>query len=243
MISINTRSLTIPPREMSLVHPLHDDSVEVWFGSVDTVDNGLCPLSGLLGSEEISRAYRFHFEKDRRAFIARRSTLKILLGLYLATEPGMIKLTYGKWGKPDIAGQYKNAHVQFTISHSGNLFLMAFSKNRRVGIDVEHVHDLTGCDRLAQNFFTSRENSALRSFPQSERAHAFFQCWTRKEAVLKALGCGLSLGLSAVEVSIEPDEPVRVVSIQGDTDSALRWSLWSLAISPQAVAALAVETA
>ncbi len=127
------------------------------------------------------------------------------------------------------------------MSHSHGVALYAVTRDREVGIDLEFIRRDLEVEQIAERFFSRRETATLRALPTALREYAFFLCWTRKEAYIKARGEGLSLPLDQFDVSLIPGEPAALLSTQPDSDEALRWSLQELTLASGYVAALAVE--
>lgn len=152
--------------------------------------------AALLSPEERGRAARFRFDRDRAHFSVCRGTLRRLLGEALSLAPERIEFSYGAHGKPETAG------INFNVSHSGGFALIAISKRRVVGVDIERMDRSFADDRIPERFFSPGEVLALRALPQGDQLEAFFRIWTRKEAYLKACGLGLSLALDSFDVSL-----------------------------------------
>ena len=198
-------------------------------------------LQQVLGPDELTRANRFHFEKDRRYFIAARAGLRKLLGNYLKVDAAEIRLTYNKYGKPSLAESLNKSAISFNLAHSGGLGLYGFSLGRRIGVDLEYVRpEFTGHE-IAQQYFSQREATELERVPLALRNQAFFNCWTRKEAFIKALGLGLSLPLKEFDVSLAPTAPAALLETRWSPQEASRWSLTALDVAAGYVAAVAVE--
>jgi 4'-phosphopantetheinyl transferase len=197
-------------------------------------------LLGTLAPDEIERAGRFRFERDRRRFIVGRGVLRAILGRYLAVEPRLISFLYGKRGKPRLADEFDIPALQFNLAHSGELALYAFGLGRRIGIDVEYVRPLSDAEEISARFFSSRENDALRALPQDQRLAAFYRCWTRKEAYLKAIGDGLARPLDQFTVSLSPGETAKLFEISDPNESA-RWSFRALVPKAGYMAAVVTE--
>ncbi len=191
----------------------------------------------LLSTDERQRAERFHFERDRRRFVVGRGLLRTVLGRYLQVSPDCLQFRYGPQGKPALAG---GNGLHFNVSHSGELALYAVALEREVGVDIERIASLKEVDDLAERCFSERENIVLRSLPAERRQQAFYTCWTRKEAYLKATGKGLSLPLDQFDVSVLPEEPAALLNTRPVAEEAARWSLASLEPHPDYMAALAV---
>ncbi len=219
--------------------PLTTDQVHVWRISLEVSDPLLSRLREVLADDERQRAERFHFEKDRRHFTTARGAMRILLAGYLACPPEEVRFAYSNYGKPRLT---QESNLRFNLTHSHGLALLAVTHGREIGVDVERLRDMEGDgEPLAQRFFSPREAAVLRSLPPQLRREAFFLCWTRKEAYIKANGKGLSLPLDQFDVSLHPEEPAALLATQHDPQEAPRWSLRSLAPGEGYVAAVAVE--
>jgi 4'-phosphopantetheinyl transferase len=189
----------------------------------------------------MARAERFHFRIDRQRWVVGRGVVRRLLGNYLGVRPAEVRLWYNSHGKPALAGESGRGGVKFNVSHSGELLLLAIGKSRAVGVDVEHVRPMPDWRELAGRFFAPTEIASLDRLPDAERHRAFFQCWTRKEAYVKAHGLGLTLPLDRFAVTLAPDEPARLVSTDHDPAQLGRWTLRDVSPRSDYVAALAVE--
>lgn len=229
-------------REPSWSIPAHppalcDGDIHVWRTALDRPASIVGPLRQSLSSDEQARADRFHFERDRRRYIVGRGALRSILSGYLNADPHRLQFRYGHNGKPALIS---NA-LQFNVAHSRGLALVAVTPQQEVGVDVEYMRPVLDADQLAERFFSARESAALRSLPAHERHAAFFTCWTRKEAYIKAIGEGLSQPLDQFDVSLAPGEPPHFLSIRGDRAEAQHWSLFSLAPDENYAAAIAVR--
>jgi 4'-phosphopantetheinyl transferase len=151
-----------------------------------------------------------------------------------------MRFAYGPKGKPDLAPGSAVGGIRFNVAHAGGLALVAVTRGREVGVDLEQVRDVD-VEGIAERFFSAREVAALRRLPPAIRAEAFFRCWTRKEAYVKATGDGLSAGLEQFDVSLLPGDPAAMLAHRGDPSEVGRWSLRDLAPAPGYVGALAVE--
>jgi 4'-phosphopantetheinyl transferase len=198
-------------------------------------------LRHTLAADELERAERFHFEKDRQHFIAGRGLLRLILGHYLDTTPSQLRFHYSDYGKPALVLSPRQAPLNFNVSHSYGLALYAVTLGREVGLDVEKIRSDLEYEEIAERFFSPRESAVLLRLPTEVKPRAFFNCWTRKEAYIKARGEGLSLPLDQFDVSLAPGEPARLLDVRGDPQEASRWSLQALKPVSGYVAALAVE--
>lgn len=222
-----------PPPDISI----GADEVHVWRATLLASAEEVEPLWGLLSGDERQRAQRFRFERDRRRFVVGRGLLRILLARYLRCPPHAVRLSYSAHGKPAVVEPA--TLLAFNLAHSHELALYAFAWGRRVGVDVERMRSDLADEQIAQRFFAPGEVAALRCVPPHERTAAFFRCWTRKEAFVKARGEGLSLPLDQFEVSLDPDQATLLCT--APPEEALRWRLQPLFPDPAYAAALAVE--
>jgi 4'-phosphopantetheinyl transferase len=189
----------------------------------------------------MKRAERFYLQKDREHFIVARGLLRAILSRYLDMKPSQLRFCYNCHGKPFLATTSGRDTLSFNLSHSHGLALCAVTRGRKIGIDLERVRTDFACEQIAERFFSPRENAALHALPSSMRHEAFFTCWTRKEAYIKAKGEGLLLLLDQFDVSLAPGEPATLLNSRWDSQEASRWSLQELILSPGYTAALAVE--
>ncbi len=230
---------TWSPRPAALA--LSSNDIHVWRASLDQQPSRFNLLAQTLSADEKIRAERFYFEQDRKRFIVGRGLLRNILGRYLGIEPGQLRFCYGPGGKPALAETHSDSTLRFNLSHSQGLALYAISRVREIGIDLEHIRPICEAEQIAERFFSDREKAVFRALPSSQKQAAFFNCWTRKEAYLKAIGDGLALPLEQLDVSLSPGEPARLLNIKGDRCAATHWSLQELSPAPGYVAALAVE--
>jgi len=194
-----------------------------------------------LSEDEQARAERFYFQIDRERFVVARGALREILGVYLNRAAKSVLFCYGPHGKPALAHDPGRNTIHFNVSHSHGVALYAVTRGREIGIDLEFIRESLEVEQLAERFFSQREIATLRGLPVNLRKHAFFLCWTRKEAYIKARGEGLSLPLDQFDVSLIPGEPAALLRTQADPDETLRWSLQELSVDPGYVSALAVE--
>ncbi len=150
-----------------------------------------------------------------------------------------MRFAYTTYGKPLLADETGASGLRFNLTHSHGLALLAVTRGREIGVDVERIRDNLEGEKLAERFFSPREVAALRSLPPELRREAFFHCWTRKEAYIKAVGKGLSLPLDQFDVTLHPGEPAALLATRHDSEEAQRWSMRSLAPGEGYVGALA----
>jgi 4'-phosphopantetheinyl transferase len=187
--------------------------VEVHSFSLDVDAARLRELEGSLSLEERERAARFRFDRDRNRFTVCRGTLRELLGVRRDQ-----RFVYGAYGKPMLAG----SALRFNVSHSHGMAMIAISRGREVGCDIERIDPAFVDDKIPERFFSPCEVAALRALPEEKQCHAFFRCWTRKEAYIKACGMGIYLALDSFDVTLAPDQPSALLR------GADGWSLYDI---------------
>jgi 4'-phosphopantetheinyl transferase len=200
------------------------DEVHVWRASLERPPAAVARLRPLLAPDEQRRADRFRFERDRSRFIVGRGLLRVLLGRYLGLEPEQLRFQYGAFEKPRLA----HDGPWFNVSHSGTIALYAVSTAGELGIDVELDDADFAQERIAERFFSSTEVDVLRSLPEALQPRAFLNCWTRKEAFIKARGDGLSLALNSFDVSLDPNAPAALLRTAWSEDEPRQWRMQDL---------------
>jgi 4'-phosphopantetheinyl transferase len=223
-----------PPDSLNLI----DEEAHVWRADLDLSESLQSSFLKLLSSDEKERANKFRFVKDSRNFIAARGMLRSLIGTYLEINPEEISFQYSEFGKPSFAN---DKLLEFNISHSQNIALFAFTKKFNIGVDVEFVNPDIEVKDIATNFFSANERMNLLALPEQEQTLAFFNCWTRKEAFIKAVGEGLSFPLDKFEVSLEPGKPAQVLATHWQPEAVSKWSIYSLSPKANFVGSLAIE--
>ena len=188
------------------------------------------------------RARRFRFSKNRNEFILCRGTLRTLVAAYLGKKPAELSFSYSPEGKPSLALAGAPTSLSFNVSHTDGMALFAFTLGRRIGVDVERVREDFASASIAERFFSRTEQRALQELPGELQQVAFFRCWTRKEAFVKAKGGGLFHALDQFDVSIVPDEQRALRATRPDPEEVKTWEIRSLKMRPPYVAALAIET-
>ena len=188
-------------------------------------------LARFLSPDELQRAARFRFANLQERFRIGRGMLRVILGKACGSPPGDLCFDYSPQGKPSLPG------LHFNASHSGDLWACAVGGDHPIGLDIERIRPMPDHEAIARRFFAPIEWEAIIQYPPEERANAFFRCWTRKEAYIKALGDGLSRGLSTFHVSCD----VREVSPVHDTLSSDKWSLKSFVPAEGYAGALATK--
>jgi 4'-phosphopantetheinyl transferase len=226
-----------PPAELTL----SSAEIHVWRASLDPAASCIERLQSSLSADERQRAARFHFPRDRRRFTVARGVLRDILGRYLGVPPSALAFCYSTYGKPALADVAVATGLRFNVSHSHEMALFAVARGREVGVDIEYLGREIRAEEIAERFFSAHERANLRALPAEVKHQAFFNCWTRKEAYIKAHGEGLSLPLDQFDVTLAPGEPAVLLATRSDPREALSWSLQALTPGPDYVAALAVE--
>lgn len=203
---------------------LDDDTVHVWRASLDRAPGVVQRLEAVLSDDERERARAFRFDRDRDRYVVARGTLRTLLGGYLDDAPEEVRLGYGPYGKPRLAGD----GPRFNVSHSGPVALLAFSASLELGVDVELLDAQPDACSIAEHCFSAAETSRLRSLPAASRDAAFLACWTRKEAFVKARGDGLSLALDEFDVGFGPETPCALLRTAWSEAEPAMWRLVDL---------------
>jgi 4'-phosphopantetheinyl transferase len=214
--------------------------IDVWKVRLDEPERAQ-PEASVLSLDEKARRSRFHFEKDRNYFIRCRSALRCLLADYLAMTASEIRFDYLTGGKPRLASDQNPNALEFNVSHSGSIALIAVGSERRIGVDVERIRLDVDTGALAERFFSVHERAGLRALPDDLRVAGFFACWTRKEAFLKATGEGLSFPLADFSVSTPPDVPPQLEEIRGDAEAGKKWFMADLSVGDDYRAAVASD--
>ena len=197
-------------------------------------------LEQLLSPDEIQRVSRFRFAEHRRRFIIARGCLRELLSAYLGIKGCEVSFTYSREGKPALAPRH-HSKIFFNVSHSADVAVFAFTTERSIGVDVEMIRHDVDTDGIPKRFFSSGEQKMLAELDGEAKFRGFFNCWTRKEAYVKAVGSGLSLPLRDFDVSLVPGDPARLLATRPDQEQTARWSMASLDCGDMCAAAVVVE--
>ena len=223
---------TDPPESPSL----ETGAVDVWRIALDQADEKSQNFRRTLEAHERERAGRFHFEKHQRHFVVARGFLRSVIARYLGTQPESLRFVYGAYGKPALEGEQA---LRFNLSHSNDVALLAVTLAAEVGVDVEHIRADFASEDIARRFFSRAEVEIFNALAKEEQVAAFFRCWTRKEAYIKAIGKGLSQPLDAFDVTLAPDTPAAL--LRAEDDDASRWLLTDINVGEGYAGALAVE--
>jgi 4'-phosphopantetheinyl transferase len=228
-----------PPARLSLA----TGEVHIWRVELDHPPLQVASLRRCLNQAELDRAARFYFERDRQHFSTGRAILRNSLSLYLKVDPASLEFEYGPQGKPALAPESNPGpdRLEFNLSNSRELALIALTHNQPLGIDLEYIAEKPAIPDMVKRFFAPGEVKAFGGLAPEQQQMAFYQGWTCKEAYIKALGGGLSIGLDQFEVSLDPSQPARLLSLETNPEALSRWSLEMLYPGPGYLGALAVE--
>lgn len=225
-----------PPSTLALA----PGEVHIWLASLEQPPECVQQFLDTLAPDERARAARFYFEKDRRHFIVARGILRALLSSYVQVPATSLRFAYNAYGKPALEFPATSPALCFNLAHSHEMALYAFVYKRELGVDIEYMRLLAADEyiSLAQHHFSPSEYATLRALPESVQKQAFFNCWTRKEAYIKARGKGLSIPLDSFDVSLAPDKPAELLASREAPHTVNAWSLHTLTMPSDYAAAL-----
>ncbi|AUS80346.1 4-phosphopantetheinyl transferase [Actinoalloteichus sp. AHMU CJ021] len=222
------------------IAPLDSGECQVWWAARDAADPGLISL---LDDAERTRHDRFRREEDRQRHLVARALSRIVLGAHLGLDPRDVRFRYEcahcgeeAHGKPVLT---PDSGLRFSLSHSGESVVLAVCRGGEVGVDVEEVRENLDVDRLGDTVLCEEEQRTVAALPAERRQDAFFTYWTRKEAVLKAVGLGLALPMRSVLLS-GPDEAPAMVDWRSERPPPEALRLYELAAPAGHLASLAV---
>jgi 4'-phosphopantetheinyl transferase len=222
----------------SVGYELGADEAHVWRASLDQPADMIAKLTPFLSQDEYQRVMRRYRPVARDRFIVGRGILRKIISAYLALQPGQLRFTYNEYGKPAVSDDQNDCALNFNLAHSAELVLYAVTRGRVVGIDIEYIHDDFATLEIAEHFFSKDEVAALKSLPADQRTIGFFNCWSRKEAFIKAKGMGVSYPLDSFTVSLAPGEPPALLKVDDDKREVARWKMYELKPGADYAAAL-----
>jgi 4'-phosphopantetheinyl transferase len=226
-----------PPNSLQL----RDLQIHLWRSGLNFHKDRLSELNRSLSDEEHRRSERFRFRRDRHAFIAARGILRKILSLYCDASPEHLEFDYAARGKPSLTGLHRNDDIRFNVSHSRGLALYAIVRARHVGVDVEYVRAITSMDHIAARLFLPEDCAWLTSLPRGSRQTAFYVCWTRREAYLKAKGSSIMRCVTSSARSLLSEQDTEGVAVIEEPDASGLWSVWQLDPGPGYAGALVLE--
>lgn len=218
-----------------------DGEIDIRLVSMAVADAELARLRDLLTDEELQRGERLLDKERRDHFFVGRGMLREALGGYLGQEPADVRLLQGEFGKPQLHRDHSEG-ISFNISHAGGYLLLAFTVGREIGVDLEEVRRELPFRAMAERYFSAREKEELFSLTPAKQVDAFYRCWTRKEAYMKATGTGFSQPSTGFDVSLLPGAPPTLLAHRGDPGETQRWSIRGIETPPGFCAAIAIET-
>jgi 4'-phosphopantetheinyl transferase len=227
----------LPPPRLAL--PAGE--IHLWALRLDPATDRVERLGEVLAGDEWERARRFRFERHRRRYVVGRGVLRLLLAAYLDLRPERVQFVYGPRGKPFLAPTQAACGLWFNLSNSDELALVGLVRGQEIGVDLELVKPMSDLEAIAERFFSPSERDVLRLLPQELKPTAFFNCWTRKEAYLKAVGEGLAAPLDSFDVTLAPGDPPRMLTLRGDPAAARRWTFHHFLPAPGYIGAVACE--
>lgn len=240
-----------PPSNPCLNNSAH---IHLWLTELVRPPERLAQLRQLLSNDERARADRFHFERDRDSYTIGRGVLREVIAQYLSLDSGLevgpteIEFSYNKYGRPTLSRLPSSVtHLlpsfNFNVSHSGQMVLYGFALDRAIGVDIECHRDTINFLEIAKGFFSPTENQTLNSLSTAEEhMHAFYNCWTRKEAYIKAHGMGLSMPLDSFDVTLAPGAAACLEATRPDAAEVQKWMIEDVPIPAEGyTAAIALE--
>lgn len=215
--------------------------MDVWRISTSLQNDNLAKFYSVLTPDQRARAKRMRVREKRNQYVIAQGLTRMLIGKRVGADPRALEFDRGPKGKPYLGGEYADAGIQFNMTHTSHMALVAITLNREVGIDVERIRENLQWEKLANRYFSPLEYSGYSKLPEAVRLRAFFTCWTRKEAVLKAIGTGLGGGLASFDVSADPDTPPALLDNRWNGRFHGNWTLHQLQPGPGYVATLVAE--
>lgn len=219
---------------------LQPGAVHLWAFDYDCFADDLPAKIALLSPDEQARMSRFMRPEDQARFAVCHVALRLLLGRYLGIPPHFISFEKNEHGKPALLSTPSGNPLHFNLSHTSGLGIIAIAQGLTVGVDIEKIRPVER--DIAQRYFSAREQADLQDLQGEEWLHAFFRCWTRKEAILKAEGVGLSGQLDAFDVSLRPEAPAAVLSVRAAAAFTAEWQLAELNPASGFIGALATSS-
>lgn len=202
--------------------------VSLWLIDINQYLSSLDELMSVLDDDERCRANRFKFEKDRNCFVISHGILRLLLGRYLDCLPQSIDFILNQYGKPSLSAEQCSYPLYFNLSHSKEFALVAFTLDQPIGVDIEYMQNKMQADDIVERFFSEKEREEFFLLPDQEKLEGFYNAWTRKEALIKALGKGVSQSLKSFSVTLSPRKKARVISTGEEWGLSSEWQLYDV---------------
>ena len=214
-----------PPAHVILPY----NELHIWLADLDNSWAAAWEWERVLNEEERAQADRLRFDQDQKRFVTARGVLRTIIGqYYLGMEPSLVEFYFGTRGKPFVKGYPEKMSFQFNSSHSRSFALYGFIQEYAIGVDIEYIRAIQEAASIIDGNCSEREKTSYHSLPEHERLSAFFNCWTRKESFIKAIGEGLYYPLDKFDVSLRPDAPAKILSIDKSSSEAARWTLMDI---------------
>ena len=224
---------------MKTLTELKPNTVHIWTINFLVSEDAFSRYHNLLSDDEKERANKFKFYKDKRCYVVTKGILRLLSATYLTKDAKDIKFEYGKYGKPKFKTE---TNLNFNVSHSGDIAIIGFVYDHTIGADIEKIKNDFDTFEIAANFFSKKEIATLREIPKSHQYLAFYRCWTRKEAFIKAKGSGLSFPLDQYSVSLNTDLKAELLETKWSTKEKEHWYYHSFIPDSNYIAAVIVDT-
>lgn len=218
---------------------LTENEAHIWQIELNRTDEIIKNLPELLDETERAKALSFRFGKDKRNYITAHCGMREILSFYLGICPQNIEFEANFYGKPFL--RRNDIDLRFNLSHSHERALLAVTRGKEIGVDIELIRNSIAEENLAEQFFSPLEAETLRNLPKGLQTKAFFDCWTRKEAFIKAVGKGLSYPLKDFTVAFTPSERARLIALENSPIRAEDWQIVKLNVAEDYAAAMAVE--
>lgn len=227
----------MPPNRLLLSREI----VHIWRAVLDLSERSIHQLKRSLSIDEMIKAERFNFEHHKNQYIIARGILRLILACYLSIEPVSIRFCYEKDGKPRLQNASGRTDIQFNLSHSDGLALYVFTRGNKAGIDLERIHDFPEMEQIVEQFFSAKERALFCALPASEKKKTFFNWWTRKEALMKATGIGLSYTSQQIDFLPTDKKSIESLEILRNVGDHTKWSIWDVRPAEEFAGAVVIE--